>query len=194
MNILLRRFTFARSLDRSLTVQSPPVQIRDVRNELTFTVFADMHATYRIVDSRKFAHHYRDCESFEAVFRECLRVSGSTVLGDVLSGKDRSSFARESLSIGRLVIDLLKPFASEVGIVVFTCSCIPVVQESAMLDEIEVTKVLKKDIGEGALIGTILSQAGAGALSGMSPVINAVLGRAINPTPKNSSHKDDALV
>ena len=193
MRTLLRRTEVALSLDRPLTVQAPPVQIRDVKNQLILTVSGEIHATYRVINSKNFAHHYADLASFDAVLSERLKVTGSTALGDALSGIDRSEFAKKSIKIGQQITELLKPFLAEAGVVIFTCSCIPVVTESTKLDDIEWIEVLK-EIDPTLLLAEILSQFGAGAMSGMNPVMNALLGKAINPTPQKPDYKNNSLI
>ena len=146
-----------------------------------------------MINSKNFARHYANFASFDAVLCERLKVTASSALGDALSGKDRSCFAKESIKIGQQVIDLLKPFTNEAGVVIFTCSCIPVVTESTKLDDIE-WKVALKEIDPTLLLGEILSQAGAGAMSGMNPVMNALWGKAINPTPQKPDYKNNSLI
>ena len=197
MRTLLRRTEVALSLDRPLTVQAPPVQIRDVKNQLILTVSGEIHATYRVINSKNFAHHYADLASFDAVLSERLKVTGSTALGDALSGIDRSEFAKESIKIGQQITELLKPFLAEAGAVIFNCSCNPVVSESCRLDDLEyIIKYLQElnDIAPGLAVGAFLSQAGAGAMSGMNPVMNALWGKAINPTPQKPDHKNNSLI
>ena len=193
MRNLLRRTEIALSLDRPLTVQAPPVQIRDKKHQLILTVSAEIHATYRVINSKSFAHHYADFASFEAVFCERMKVAASSALSDALSGKDRSCFAKESIKIGQQITELLKLFLAEAGVVIFTCSCIPVVTESTKLDDIEWIEVLK-EIDPTLLLAEILSQFGAGAMSGMNPVMNALWGKAINPTPQKPDYKNNSLI
>lgn len=197
MRKLLRRTEIALSLDRPLTVQAPPVQIRDKKHQLILTVSAEIHATYRVINSKSFAHHYADFASFEAVFCERMKVAASSALSDALSGKDRSCFAKESIKIGQQITELLKPFLAEAGAVIFNCSCNPVVSESCRLDDLEyIINYLQElnDIAPGLAVGAFLSQAGAGAMSGMNPVMNALWGKAINPTPQKPDHKNNSLI
>ena len=189
---LRRRFDLARSLDQTIKAETPPVQIRDPKNRLVFTVSGSINATYKIINTRKFIHHFPDVASFEALLNERLAVTACAVMGDALSGKDRSEFAKASLEIGQTVKKLLSAFFDESGVKLLGCTCIPVVLDSAVLDSIEYGMLLK-DIDPALLISQILGQAGAGAM-GMNPAVNAWIGKVLYPTPSKAPAKDTSLI
>lgn len=192
MPAFFRRYEIARSLDRSLDVETPPIQLRDAKTNLILTASANIHAVYRVIHTRKFAQHYMDFPSFEADFTNQLRISGSTVLGDVLAGADRSRFVQKSNVLGKEVAGALKPFLEKSGVVLLSCTCIPIVKESRVLDDIEWKGALQ-GIDPAVLIGEVWGKAGAGFMSGMNPLANAYFGRMICPDPPQDSRKDPLI-
>ena len=184
MFYLRRRSDLARSLDQTIKIETAPIQVRDTKHRLIFTVSGSIHATYKIIDTRKFIHHFPDIASCEAHLKDRLAVNASTVMGEALSDKDRSEFAKASTEIGRTVKQQLSTFFDECGIKLFSCSCVPVVTESTKLDEIEVDDALTK-INPAI---PIVKRAGAGAVSGMSPAFQAMLGQAMYHTPQRSKN------
>ena len=192
MFYLRRRSDLARSLDQTIKIETAPIQVRDTKHRLIFTVSGSIHATYKIIDTRKFIHHFPDIASCEAHLKDRLAVNASTVMGEALSDKDRSEFAKASTEIGRTVKQQLSAFFDEYGIKLFSCSCVPVVTESAKLDDIEWKGALKES-DPILLLGELLRQTGAGTMSSMSPAMQAMLGQAMNPTPQRSQ-KDIPLI
>lgn len=192
MPAFLRRCEIARSLDRSLEIETQAVQLRDEKTRLVYTVRADVHATYRVINTKKFIQHYPDLPAFEADFSSRLKRSGSAALVEALADADRSRLARKSDEIGKRVTQALSAFLANSGVLCLSCSCTPVVVESAALEEIESLRAIR-EIDPGLAAGKVWGQVGAGWTSGMHPVGNAYLGRMVPPALPRDTRKDPLL-
>lgn len=191
MPAFFRRYEIARSLDRSLDVETPPIQLRDAKTNLILTVSANIHTVYRVIHTRKFTQHYMDFPAFEADLTNQLKNSGSAVLGDALANADRSQYAQKSAALGAQIAGTLNSFLGKSGTIILSCTCIPVVTESAMVDRIEQIGGLQS-IDPALPVGEVWGKAG-GFLSGMNPLANAYLGRMLSPVPPRDPRKDPLI-